>query len=226
MKKKKKRIKFKGILIILVILLFVFLLVYLYRSLKITNIYVTGNKYLSESTILHIANLEEYPKICDVNEKMIKEELIKNPLIKEVNIKKSLFGKIYIDIEEYIPLYKDNNNQVILSNGEIIELEITRPFLLDSVSEDVYDKFLNALTKINDDIIIKISEIRYSETELDKERFLFIMNDGNYVYITLSKIELINTYNEIYPTLENNKGILYLDSGNHFEIKDEKEKIQ
>ena len=30
---------------------------------------------------------------------------------------------------------------------------------------------------------------------------------------------LINKYNDIYPTLDNKKGILYLDSGNHFEIK-------
>ena len=45
------------------------------------------------------------------------------------------------------------------------------------------------------------------------------MSDSHYVYITLSKISLINSYNEIYPTLEGKKGILYLDSGNHFEIK-------
>ena len=64
-----------------------------------------------------------------------------------------------------------------------------------------------------------ISEIEYKPTDLDKERFMFYMSDTNYVYITLSKISLINSYNEIYPTLEGKKGILYLDSGNHFEIK-------
>ena len=39
----------------------------------------------------------------------------------------------------------------------------------------------------------------------------------------IKRIHLIKvdskTYNEIYPTLEGKKGILYLDSGNHFEIK-------
>ncbi len=76
------------------------------------------------------------------------------------------------------------------------------------------------MKKINSDILIKISEIEYKNTEYDKERFLFLMNDGNYVYITISRIELINSYNEIYPTLDNHKGILHLDSGNHFEIKE------
>jgi hypothetical protein len=44
------------------------------------------------------------------------------------------------------------------------------------------------------------------------------MNDGNYVYITLTKIKSINEYIKILSTLENKKGILYLDSGNYFEI--------
>ena len=60
----------------------------------------------------------------------------------------------------------------------------------------------------------------------DKERFMFYMSDTNYVYVTLSRINLINSYNEIYPTLEGKKGILYLDSGNHFEIKDINEKTE
>ena len=76
---------------------------------------------------------------------------------------------------------------------------------------------------IDKDILKHISEIEYKKTDLDKERFMFYMIDGNYVYITLSKINLINSYNEIYPTLEGKKGILYLDSGNHFEIKNKNE---
>ena len=44
------------------------------------------------------------------------------------------------------------------------------------------------------------------------------MNDGNYVYITLYKTYLVNDYIKILSTLENKKGILYLDSGNYFEI--------
>ena len=80
------------------------------------------------------------------------------------------------------------------------------------------------MTLIDKSILKHISEIEYKKTDLDKERFLFYMNDGNCVYITLSKINLINSYNEIYPTLEDKKGILYLDSGNHFEIKEKEEK--
>jgi hypothetical protein len=45
------------------------------------------------------------------------------------------------------------------------------------------------------------------------------MNDGNLVYITVSKTDLLNKYLNIVKKLNNKKGILYLDSGNYFEIK-------
>ena len=45
------------------------------------------------------------------------------------------------------------------------------------------------------------------------------MNDNNEVYITISRVDLLNKYIDIVKKLNNKKGILYLDSGNYFEIK-------
>ena len=39
-------------------------------------------------------------------------------------------------------------------------------------------------------------------------------------YLTLTKFKMINHYNEVLTQLEGHKGILYLDSGNHFQIKE------
>ena len=44
------------------------------------------------------------------------------------------------------------------------------------------------------------------------------MDDGNSVYLTLTKFRMINYYNDVLPQLDGKKGILYLDSGNHFQI--------
>lgn len=46
------------------------------------------------------------------------------------------------------------------------------------------------------------------------------MNDDNVVYITLNKIKEFNDYNKIKDQLGSHKGVLYLDSGNYFEIKE------
>ena len=189
-------------------------------SLHITNIYVIGNKLLKESYIIEKANLKDYPEIFKVSTEQIKKELLKEPLIEKVEVKKSLFGKITINITENKYLYNDSANNVMLSNGKMLENKNISgiPTLINDAT-DVEEKFIKKLVLVSDDILMKISEIEYKPSDLDKERFMFYMNDGNYVYITLSKIELINSYNEIEPSLEGRKGILYLDSGNHFEIK-------
>ncbi len=44
------------------------------------------------------------------------------------------------------------------------------------------------------------------------------MNDQNLVYINILRLNRLNKYDEILPTFEGNRGILYLDSGNYFEI--------
>ena len=71
---------------------------------------------------------------------------------------------------------------------------------------------------LKDDILVKISDIEYQPNDYDKDRFLLYMDDGNLVYLTLTKFKMINHYNEVIPQLEGHKCILYLDSGNHFKI--------
>ena len=89
---------------------------------------------------------------------------------------------------------------------------------INDVNEEILTKFINKYKDIDKEIKMQISEIEYLPNDIDKERFLFTMNDGNYVYITIYKTLAINEYNKILPNLEGKKGILYLDSGNYFEI--------
>ena len=45
------------------------------------------------------------------------------------------------------------------------------------------------------------------------------MNDGNIVYISTDKLEIMNKYQKIYASLGNKKGILHLDNGNYLEVQ-------
>ena len=220
-KKVKRKINYKSIIIVLVVIVILVLMFFLYRSLRVRTIYVTGNKLLTENEILEKTNLLEYPRLVDISNNVIIKELKKNKLINNVKITKSLTGKVVIEISENKVLYQDINGKYMLSNKEEVTLNDTYlgiPILINSC-DAVKDKFIEKLLLVNDDILKHISEIEYKPTDLDKERFMFYMSDTNYVYVTLSKMNLVNSYNEIYPTLEGKKGILYLDSGNHFEIK-------
>ena len=221
-KKTKKRIKLKSVLIFFLIIGTIALLVFLYRSLPVKNIYVIGNNVLREQEIIDEAELSDYPKIYQVSKDTIRNNLLKNELINDVDVSISLFGKVTISIDENVVLYQNNSGEYTLSNYKDIVLNdkfFDVPTLINSIDDDVREKFIDKFLLVDKSIMLKISEIEYAKTEIDAERFLFYMNDGNYVYVTLSKMNLINSYNEIYPTLGDKKGILYLDSGNHFVIK-------
>ena len=87
------------------------------------------------------------------------------------------------------------------------------------IAVPVYENFVNKMSLVDNSILTKISEITYVPNEVDQERFTFKMNDGNLVYITLSKITKINRYNSIYSEMEGKNGIIYLDSGDYIELK-------
>ena len=221
MRKKKTRIKFKKFIIIFIIILLAVLVFFLYRLIKVKNIYVKGNNLLKEYEIIELASLKDYPYLYQVNSKKVENDIKTNPLVKNVKIKKTLLGKITIIIEENRILYQDKDGKYALSNNEKIDLEkslLGIPTLIND-PDGLEEKLIQKMVVIDNDILQRISEIEYRPNDLDRERFMFYMSDGNYVYVTLSKMNLINSYNEIYPTLEGKKGILYLDSGNHFEIK-------
>jgi len=226
-KVKKKRLKIKTVIMfLLIIVLIVYLCFFIFTSLintKIKNIYIIGNNILKDDNIISLAKINNYPKILSITSNEMERRIKTNPYIKDVDIKKKLGNQVYIYIKEYSPLfYNITNNKLVLENEKQVLLEETFndiPILTNAVPDEIiYKKLMDKFIKINDDIKQKISEIKYDPNEVDKERFLFTMNDGNYVYITLTKINEINYYMDILPTLEHKKGILYLDSGKYFQI--------
>lgn len=212
-----KKIKIVNILIVL--LLFYIIGFYTYKVVvaPINNIFVVGNKYLTDQEIIDIAGIRNYPSFILTTKYNMKKKLLKNDLIDEVKIKKR-FGRILtIEVEESSPLFI-YNDKVILSNSKQIENKNYKlPTITNYVEDDILNKLIEKYQNVDDEIKIMISEIEYVPNDIDKERFIITMNDGNYVYITLYKITSINEYIKIVSTLNNKKGILYLDSGNYFE---------
>ena len=102
----------------------------------------------------------------------------------------------------------------------VLDKSFGAPLITNDI-DTIKDKFTSKFSKVDNDILLKISEISYTPNDVDTERFLLKMNDGNEVYITLSKITKINKYNEIYSSMDNKKGIIYLDSGDYIEVKEE-----
>ena len=212
-----KKFSFVKLLLVLLIMYIIGFLGYKVAISRITNIYIKNNNILTDQEVIDASGLRNYPSFILTTNYSIKNKLLKNDLVKKVKVKKGLWGKVYIDIEEYKPLfiYED---KVILDNKNEVDLDISLPILVNKVDDDILDKLISKYESINDEIKLMISEIKYDPNDIDKERFLFTMSDGNYVYITLYKLSSIDEYLKITSTLKDKKGILYLDSGNYFEV--------
>lgn len=220
MKNKKKGIK--RLVKILIIIIIVIGICWYLKDLKIKNIYIKGNTTLKDYEIIELAGIQDYPNMFSISSRKIEQKLKMNKLISSAKVKKNLFGKIIITIKEEKMLVKNElDNTIYLANLEKITDDnkvIGIPTLINDVPSDILNKFLEKLKKIDSSVLSKISEISYKPNEYDKDLFLFLMNDGNYVYITTTKLSNIDKYESVLIQLEGKKGIIYLDSGNHFEI--------
>lgn len=221
---KKRKLKIKRIIICLLLIILIGIIIYYLSKLPIKNIYIIGNNILSDKEIIELAGISDYPEFITTTSKEIETNIEKNIYIKEVNVKKSFYNKVYIYITEKKVLCIYNNKLLLEDKTEIENTyNVTNYPILSSDIESIKDKFSSKFSLVDNSILLKISEIEYAPNDVDSERFSLKMNDGNLVYITLSKIEKINKYNSIYSTLEGKKGIIYLDSGDYVEIKENNE---
>ncbi len=222
-KKQKKRINlFKVFIFLLVLIIIAFLIKYLF-SVKTKNIVILNNNYYSDEEIIETASIENYPDFLLLSKNRIQNKLKKLDLIEDVKVTKKNGFILELDIKEKKILYlKRSTGEYILSDNTSISLDnvVGVPTLINFLEEDTENKFVEKFKDVDSKVISLISEIEYSKTSYDSERFLLYMNDGNEVYTTISKLNKLNKYESIVAKLNGKRGILYLDSGNYLEVKE------
>ena len=219
-KKKLRLLPFLIFIIVIAVIVFVCLFV---LDTKVKNIIITGNEVLSDDDIIELAGLTDYPSFYKTLNLTMKNSIEENPLVKNVDINRSFYHVIEIDVEEYQILYKrEDNGKYVLENKEEVTLDKETPYtiprLINEIPKKILNRFIKYYKRVDLSIREKISEIKYDPNDIDEERLLLYMDDGNSVYITITKFERLNYYNDVLPQLDGKKGYLYLDSGNHFQI--------
>ncbi len=220
-KKVKWHIKWRAFFVFVMIIAFLASFVYYISNLHIQHIYISGNYYVKDYEIIEVAGLKTYPKMIKYTTSTMEKNISTLDLINKVEVKKNLFGKVSIFVEEaHVLFYNRNNSTYVLSNGtETVKGNYEGiPFLINYVKSDVYERLVKELAKVKKESLALVSEIEYSPSKsgdiiLDDTRFLLRMNDGNEVYINLVNIDRLDMYALSYTTLTQ-KGILYLDSDN------------
>lgn len=220
-KRIKRRLKIKGVLLLVSFFLLIYFVIQLILNINIKMINVSGNKLVKTSEILKLSNISENTKYLGFISSSVCENIKENALIKSCKIKRTLDLKVEIIIEENTPLfYYSTESSVILGNKARLNIENASglPTLINYVPEDILEKFITGLSKINIDIIHSISEIEYKPsanedgTFIDKERFIFLMNDGNTVVINNKRMNIFNHYDKIYASIGDKKGTYNFDS--------------
>lgn len=221
---KKKKLRIFRLFLVLLILGIFALLIYFFLNDGIKNIIIKNTTYLNDDYIIDLVNIKDYPKFWFTSNRNIEKKLKKSPYIENVKVKKKFYNVLYIEVKENIPLFTyEGDKKIVFENKETINeedsIDIFRiPRLMNYVPDNKYNQFIKGLKKIDKDILGKVSEMTYMPNDFDKDRFLLYMDDGNSVYLTITKFKMLNYYNKVIPQLEGRKGILYLDNGNHFKI--------
>lgn len=222
MKKVKKKHRIRSFLVIILFFYLIGMLGYYLLNLPIKNIYVMGTNYLTDLEIIETAGLKDYPAIIKLKNKKIEKKLEKLDLVEEAKVKKNIFGKVTIIINEAQPLFYSRNDDLIyLSNGNTTENSnkyLGVPILINFVPEEILNNFIKKFKDIDSSIIGMISEIEYSLEEkdgvtIDDTRFILRMNDTNTVYVNTINLKRLNEYDKICATMDEGiRGIIYLNS--------------
>ena len=220
---KKRKLKLSRVFFVFTLLAIIGIGVYYVMQIPVRGYYISGNTYYTDEEILEKTKLNEYPSYLFTTSFLVSQRVRKDELINNIKIKKTLTGMFKVEVNENKVLFYDATKQKsVLKNGkEVSYFNENLPVLVNQVeNKKVYKKFLERLDRLDPGIIKNVSEIKYDPNDIDKERFLFSMNDGNYVYLTLSKFNNISKYLEISNTISDRNGILYLDYGNYFVPKE------
>lgn len=228
MKKRRKKVRLSGLIFLILLIYLIGVSIYYIIKLPVKNIKIEGNNLLTEGEIIQTIGLEDSFPMIKFTKGYLKDKFESLPLIDTFSIKKNIKGQVTIKINEAkVLFYYERENKLVLSNEKTIEDEnryLGFPTLVNYVPSDVYHNFINNFSKVDKDIISMISEIeydpdKYNDVILDGERFLFLMNDGNKVYINVVNIEKMNKYQSVVSKTDM-KGTLYLDSSsNNFIFK-------
>lgn len=219
--RKKRKLNIKRTLFSLVVLFLFGMVIKWVIGIPIKNIYIYNNQLLSDQEIIELAKIETYPSTFKNLSFMIESRLKENKYIKDVKVTKKKLTEVHIEVFENYPLFINRlTNKTVLLDGTTVDEVFPVPTLINIVPDTKYQVLMEKMALLDREILSRISEIEYAPNEVESNRFLFYMNDGNYVYLTLEKFPSINSYVDIIKNFKNKKGILYLDYGNHFTIID------
>ena len=147
-KVKRKKLNIKRLILLLLILYLIIMICYAIISMPIKNIYIRNTRLIKDNEIIEIAGIKNYPGIFKISSKKMEENIKKLDLVSSVKVKKKIWGKVIITIEEAKPLfYNRNEEKIVLSNMKRVSPSnkyLGIPTLVNYVPNDLLENFIRS----------------------------------------------------------------------------------
>lgn len=210
-KKNILRISFVcGALSFILIIVFIFLT----DESKVFDVSIVGNYYLDDQEVLELSeindnyylniplfienNIKSHPLIEDAHVSLLENNII------NINIKEKKIVGYYLSDEGNFEVLTSSNEAYTLNEDEIYI--ISNIPLIGKLDEDKIDKFCLKLGELDSNIIKQISEINLYPFSYDPNMYEFVMNDGNYCFVSLNDIDKIYEYYSISYNIDQDIG--------------------
>ena len=227
MVREKRKIEARKKLVKLLIVFFVLIVIIVYFQSdysKIKELTIKGNLITKKEEIIEWSGFKENDYFLKLRTEKMKEMLEKHGEIQKVTFKRSFPNKMSVTVVEYDQfayLIKNGKNYPVLENAYVLKEEseaLNSSPLLQDFNQDAYlDETVLELGKLPKDILLCISEVQYTPSNIDKNILTLYMNDGMQVLATITKLSNLKYYPEMISNIpDGKKGLLDLQVGTFF----------
>lgn len=238
--KRKRRMTFTFSILLFLFFLALLLILYLQSSWsKVQSIVIDGTEIVEAKDIKDLSGLTEGMSMWGFRINEIVKNVAAHPAVSEVNVSRSDFTTVRIEINEHdvVGFRSEDEQQLVLSNGELYTSRVAGslygPALFDFQNDKVENRLIKELSKLEVNERGLISEITSTPSNADPYLVTIFMNDGNTVIASAVQLaENLGHYPSILQQIpDNQKGIVDMEVGIFFKsydatYKEEGEEIQ
>jgi len=224
-RKKKQKRNFIILLVLLGIVL-MFLLYFQTPFSHIGKINVTGQQIETEEYYIKHSGLSTGDSFWRFDPKEVQNRLKNQPTVKSVKVERSWLNEVNIQIKENkrtAILKTGDRYNYVLENGELLSSRATvdqtnLPILLDMPDRKFRSKLVKQLKRLDQDILLMISQIEKPKNTTNDNLVQLYMSDGFEVKVNVTNLASKLQY---YPSIvaqlgTEKKGVINLEIGGYY----------
>lgn len=223
-RQRKRLIKIYTRRLVFLVLFIVFgLSVYLLDQselFRVKSVSVTGNTHVSDEEVIALSEIIAGERMWLLSKSSISKKVSGSLWVKGVNVVKSQ-NIVTIEVTEHRVLgYKVTDKiSLLLQSGQLIPLKesqldwIATGALISGFDEEtLLKKLVDSFAKVDDSIMMFVSEIHQSSVSYDEALIRLIMSDGNQIFTDFAALDLINEYKLIVNQINPANKCIYFDA--------------